>query len=48
MRMEHWWNDTDRFKQVLGEIPVPIQLCPPQIPLGPAWDRTSASEVRGQ
>ena len=48
MSREHWWNDTDMVKQVLGEIPVPIQLCPPQIPLGPALDWTSASEVRGQ
>ena len=30
MNMEHWWNYTDREK-VLGEKPVIVPLCPPQI-----------------
>jgi hypothetical protein len=29
-----WWNDIDRGKnEELGEKPVPVPLCPPQIPL---------------
>jgi len=31
--MEDWWNDTDRGKtKELDEKPVPVSLCPPQIP----------------
>jgi hypothetical protein len=32
--MEHRWNESDRRKPkyVLGEKPVPVPLCPPQIP----------------
>jgi hypothetical protein len=26
MSVEHWWNDTDREKQVLREKPVPVPL----------------------
>jgi hypothetical protein len=34
--MEHRWNEIDRGKtEILGEKPVPVPLCPPQIPHGP-------------
>jgi hypothetical protein len=33
---------------VLGEEPVPVLLCPPQIPHGPTRDRTRVSAVRGR
>jgi hypothetical protein len=32
--------------EVLGENPVPVPICPPQIPHGLTGDRTRASEVR--
>jgi BMFP domain-containing protein YqiC len=32
----------------LGEKPVPVPLCPPQISYGLTWDRTRASVVRGR
>ena len=34
--------------EVLGEKPVPVPLCPPQIPHGPIRDQTRASAVRGR
>jgi hypothetical protein len=34
--------------EVLGEKPVPVLLCPPQIPHGLTRDRTRASAVRGR
>jgi hypothetical protein len=34
--------------KVLGELPVPVSLCPPQIPEGVTWDRTRGSAVRGR
>jgi hypothetical protein len=37
----NWQGKTD----VLGEKPVPVPLCPPQIPHGPSRDRTRASTV---
>jgi hypothetical protein len=44
--MQHRWNETDRGKtEVLGEKPVPVPLCPPQIPHGLTRDRTRASAV---
>jgi hypothetical protein len=47
--MEHRWNEIDRGKpKYSGEIPVPVPLCPPQIPHGPTRDRTRASAVRGR
>jgi hypothetical protein len=47
--MEHRWNETDRGKpKYSGEKPVPVPLCPPQIPHGLTWDRTRASAVRGR
>jgi hypothetical protein len=36
--MEHWWNDTDRKTKVLGGKPIPVPLCPLQVPHGLAWD----------
>jgi hypothetical protein len=38
---------TGRNRQ-LGENPVPVPLCPPQIPHGLTRDRTRASAVRGR
>jgi hypothetical protein len=32
----------------LGEIPVSVPLCPPQIPHGLTWVQTKASRVRGR
>ena len=33
--MEQRWNDTDRgMRDVLGEKPVPVPLCPPQAHTG--------------
>jgi hypothetical protein len=34
--------------KLAGEKPVPVRLCPPQIPRGPTWNRTRASAVRGR
>jgi hypothetical protein len=43
------WNETDRGKpKYSGEKPVPVPLCPPQIPHGLTRDRTQASAVRGR
>ena len=42
------WIDSDRAKtEALGETPVPVPLCPPQIPHGLAGDRnrTAATTV---
>jgi hypothetical protein len=33
--------------EVLGEKPVPLPFCPPQIPHGLTRDRTRATAVRG-
>jgi hypothetical protein len=41
------WNWQGK-PEVLGEIPIPVPLCPPKIPHGPTRDRTRASAVRGQ
>ena len=46
--MEHRWNDTDGKTEVLGEKPVPVPLCPPQISHELAWNRTRASEAVNQ
>jgi hypothetical protein len=40
------WNWQGKT-EVLGEKPVPVPLCPPQIPHGLARDRTRASAVEG-
>ena len=40
----NWQGKTE----VLGEKPVPVPLCPPQIPHGLIWDRTRSSAVRGR
>jgi hypothetical protein len=41
------WNWQGKT-EVLGENPVPVPLCPPQIPHGLNRDRTRASVVRGR
>jgi hypothetical protein len=41
------WN-WHRKTEVLGGKPVPVPLCPPQIPHGLTRDRTLASAVRGR
>jgi hypothetical protein len=38
MSVEHRWNCTDGTSDVLGEKPVLVPLCPPQIPHELAWD----------
>jgi hypothetical protein len=40
----YWQGKTEE----LGEKPVPVPLCPPQIPHGLTWARTRASAVRGR
>jgi hypothetical protein len=46
---ERRWNDTDRRKtEELGQKPVPVPLCSPQIPHGLTRARTRASAVRGR
>jgi hypothetical protein len=33
--IDHWWSEIDRGKpKYWGEKPVPVPLCPPQIPHG--------------
>jgi hypothetical protein len=47
--IEHRWNETGRRKPTYsGEKPVPVSLCPPQIPhgLNRDWTRTSAVRSR--
>jgi hypothetical protein len=47
--MEQRWNEIDRGKpKYSGGKPVPMSLCPPQIPHGLTRDRTLASAVRGR
>ena len=53
--MKHSYNkhtnlqlETDRGTEVLGESPVPVPLCPPQVPHGPTRDRARASAMRGR
>jgi hypothetical protein len=41
------WNWQGKTEE-LGEKPVPVPLCPPQIPHGLTRDRTRASAVRGR
>jgi hypothetical protein len=41
------WNWQGKT-EVLGERPVPVPLCPPQMPHGLTWDRTRASAVGGR
>jgi hypothetical protein len=43
--MEHRWNKIVRENRSTGEKPVPVPLCPPQIPHGLTRDRTRASAV---
>ena len=44
MSVENWWNNTDWGKLK----PVPLSLCPSQIPHGLPCDGTPASSVRGR
>jgi hypothetical protein len=48
--MEHRWSEIDRGKPKYsgGKKPVPVPLCPPQIPQGLTRDRTRASAVEGR
>jgi hypothetical protein len=43
--MEWYWQGKT---EELGEKPVPVPLCPPQIPHGLTRERTRASAVRGR
>jgi hypothetical protein len=46
MTIENWWNYAARGNvKVLGEKPIPIPLCLPQIPQGLARDGSRASVV---
>ena len=47
---ERMWSDGGMTEnsEVLGDKPVPVPLCPPQIPHSLNWDRTRFSEVRGR
>jgi hypothetical protein len=44
---ERRWNDIDGKTEELGEKPIPVPLCPPQIPHGLTQALTRASMVRG-
>jgi hypothetical protein len=47
--MEHRWNEIDKqTRSTRGKKPVPVPLCPPQIPRGLTLDRTRASAVGGR
>jgi len=35
--MEDWWDGTDVKTEILGEKPVPVPYCPPQISHALAW-----------
>jgi hypothetical protein len=43
------WNDIDTGKlKNVGKKPVPVSLCPPEIPHGLTWERSWASTVTAQ
>jgi hypothetical protein len=47
--VEHGWNEIDRGKpKYSGKKPVPVPLCPPQIPPESTWEGTRASAVEGR
>jgi len=49
MSIGHWWNNADRGKtEALGEEPVPVSLCPPQISHSLTWDRNPVSTMTGR
>jgi hypothetical protein len=48
VNMEQRWNDIDGKTEELGGKPVPVLLCPSQIPHGLPWVRTLASTVRSR
>jgi len=47
MSVEQRWNDIDGETEVLGEKPVPVPLCSPQIWHWPVWDQDRASAMTG-
>ena len=48
MSVGHWWNDTDRGRlEALGEEPVLVPLCPPQISDSLTWNRNLVSTMTG-
>jgi hypothetical protein len=38
MNTERWWTDNWQKTTVLWQKPLPMALCPPQIPHGMNWD----------
>jgi hypothetical protein len=48
MSMEPWWNDMRGKCEEVGDEPVPVPVCSPQIPQGLTRARTQASAVRGR
>jgi hypothetical protein len=40
MSIKHWWNESDRKTEILGEILVPVPISPPQISYGLPRNRT--------
>jgi hypothetical protein len=47
MPVGYWWNDTDRVIQSSRRSPMPMPLCPMQIPHSRDRDQTRASAVTG-
>jgi hypothetical protein len=46
INMEHWWSDTDkRENEVIGEKPLPMTVCAPQISHVLVWNWNRASVV---
>jgi hypothetical protein len=44
--MEHWWNDIDGKTKELGEKPIIVPLCPPQVPHGLPWEQNQACDEK--
>jgi hypothetical protein len=44
MNMEHWCNDIGGNAEMFGEKPIPVPLCPPESPLGQAWDQNKPED----
>jgi hypothetical protein len=47
MRMEHWWNESERKPELLGEKLDHEIFRKSQVPKGMTWDQTRESAVRG-
>jgi len=47
MSMGHWWNDTDRRMEVLGEKSVPARFYLPPNPHELGWYWIQVSVMRG-